>query len=143
MVTWFSMSFSSGNKTRFLSLLVLGLALVTFLTHTAVFFCLHADGSFGLKMADLGASSSAVFQTANNCIDIPLSFGHTFTEMVSIHSVLSSFNFLSFFLSALLTFSVLSYVSFRPQAFIAFRSKTFPSFKTQTERALQTTVLLQ
>lgn len=137
------MFFSNGTKTRFLSLLVLGLALVTLLTHTAVVFCIHPDGSFGFKTANLGAAASAVFQTANNCIDIPLSFGHTFTEITSIHSVLSSFNFLSFFLSALLAFTVLSYVSFRPQTFISFRSKTFPSFKTQTERALQTTVLLQ
>ena len=134
---------SCGRKTKLVSLLVLGLALVTFLTHTAVVFCLHADGSFGLKMTDLGASTSEAFETARNCIDIPLSFGHTFTELTSVHSVLSSFDFLSSFLSAVLSLSLLFFVSYRPEFFTSFRTKTFTSFKTQVERSLQTTVLIQ
>lgn len=135
--------FSSGIRTNYVSLLVLGLALVTFLTHTAVIFCLHTDGSFGFKLADLGASASSALETVNSCIDIPLSLGHTFTEITSVHSVLSSFNFLSSFLSTLVALSVLSFTSLRPQTFISFYKETSHSFKTQAESALQTTVLLQ
>jgi len=134
--------FSSGARVRYFSFLVLGLALATFLTHTAVIFCLHADGSFGLKLADLGASASSILEAVNSCIDIPLSLGHTSIQMNPVHSVLSSFNFLSSLLS-IVVFSVLSFNSFSLQTFISFYEETSQSFKTQAERGLQTTVLLQ
>jgi hypothetical protein len=94
-------------------------------------------------MTDLGASASEAFEAAGGCIDIPLSFGHTFTELTSVHSVLSSLDFLSSFLSAVLALSVLSFASHRPEFFTSFLTKTFTSFKTQVERSLQTTVLIQ
>jgi hypothetical protein len=136
------MSSLNKNSTRFTAFVVLGLALATLLTHTAVVFCLHADGTFGFKMADLSASAGTLLQAAEGCMDIPLTFGHTFDETSSLHSILLSFSNFYTFLVAFLSLSLFLFSGFPVEQFTTFCKRQFSSPKTPSECELTHTVLL-
>jgi hypothetical protein len=136
------MSSLNKNSTWFISLVVLGLALVTLLTHTAIVFCLPADGTFGIKMADLGVTAGTLLQAAEGCMDIPLTFGHTFNETSSVHSILFSFSDFHTFLVAFLSLSLFLFSGFPVEQFTTFGKRQFSSPKKPSECELTHTVLL-